>query len=282
MLTIGLVELDGQTLDYFPSSGDSWKLVRLIARGGRVPARAYADPKLDAVAFLGSNIKKLHFAERALLHGKHVLADFPASGTVESARKFEAIAIGKELHVYSPNLLKNEPGFQELKRVSCNPTSKMLSLTVTCGVSAKFKGHEFQMKLAQLFDVLEWLGNSKITDISVEKSTQRLPAAALVALGSFENGVKTLLNVYSIPASKRSRLWVDVVFKDSFVHVDPYVQSIRIIRFQDKSIEELNWATSALVSLIEDFVSRIYSEREPLDLVNLERMLNLASSVIGG
>ena len=137
MLTIGLVELDGRALDYVPGSGDGWKLVRLIARGGRLPERAFSDPKLDAVAFLGSSVKKFRFAEKALMHGKHALVDFPASRTVESARKLEAVAAGKDLHVYSPNLLKYEPGFQELKRISSNSTSKMLSVTMTCGVNCE-------------------------------------------------------------------------------------------------------------------------------------------------
>ena len=83
---------------------------------------------------------------------------------------------------------------------------------------------------------MEWLGNSKIKDVCAEKSAKRSHAAALVALGAFENGLKAMLNMYSAPTSKRSRLWVDVVFKDSFVHVDPYAQSIRITSFQEESI----------------------------------------------
>jgi len=282
MLTIGLVQLDGRPFDYVPGSGDSWKLVQLIERGGRLPERAFSDPKVDALAFFGSSLKKLRFAEKALLHGKHALVDFPVSRTVEGARKVEAVAAGQDLHVYSPNLLKYEPGFQELKRISSNSTSKMLSVTVTCGVNAKLMNPKFSMKLAQLFDVMEWLGNSKIKDVCAEKSAKRSPAAALVALGSFENGLKAMLNMYSAPTSNRCRLWVDVVFKDSFVHVDPYAQSIRIARFQEESVRELNWATSALVSVVEDFVARISSGKQRLDLLNLERMLNLAGSVIEG
>jgi hypothetical protein len=91
-----------------------------------------------------------------------------------------------------------------------------------------------------------------------------------------------MLNMYSAPATKRSRLWVDVVFKDSFAHVDPYAQNIRITLFQNKPLKELNWATSALVSVIEDFVERINGGKQPLDVANLERILNLAESVIGG
>jgi len=274
------VELDGRTLDYVPSYGDGWKIVRLIAREGKPPERAFSDPKIDAIVFLGSSVNKLRFAEKALLHGKHTLVDFPASRIVESVRKFEAVAGGKDLRVYSPNLLKHEPGFQELKRISSNSASKMLSLTMTCGVNAKLMNPEFSMKLTQLFDLMEWLGNSKIKNICAVKSAKH-SAAALVALGSFENGLKAMLNLYSAPTSKRSRLWVDVVFKDSFVHVDPYAQSIRMMSFQKKSIMELNWATLALVAVIEDFISRINSGKQSLDLGNLERLLNLASSVIG-
>ena len=55
-----------------------------------------------------------------------------------------------------------------------------------------------------------------------------------------------------------------------------------MMSFQKKSIMELNWATLALVAVIEDFISRINSGKQSLDLGNLERILNLASSVIGG
>lgn len=282
MLTIGLVELDGRAFDYVPGSGDGWKLAQLIARGGRPPERAFSDPKLDAVAFLGSSVKKLRFAQKALLHGKHVLVDFPASWTVEGARLLESVAAGRGLCVYSPNLLKFEPGFQEFKRIGTDSTSKMLSVTMTCGVSSTLKNPEFSMKLAQLYDLLEWLGNSKLKDVCAEKSAKGSRSSALVALGSFENGLKLMLNLYSAPASKRSRLWVDAVFKDSFVHVDPYAQSVRITSFQERPFRELNWATSAIVGLIEDFAAQVNGEKQTLDLAGLGRMLKLAGSVIGG
>jgi len=212
------------------------------------------------------------------LDGKHVLVDFPTSLTVENARKIGAIANETGLCVYSPNLLNYEPGFREVKRINAS-TGSMTSLTVNCGVSERLISPEFSTKLVQLLDVMEWLEESKIRSISAEKCKGRSGASALVALVSFANSTKGMLNLYSSP-SARHRLWVDVVFKESFLHIDPYAQSIRITSFQGKAVEELNWASSPLISLVEDFTAQIKQGKQQLDLVNLERLLKLAASVI--
>ncbi|HUO41386.1 MAG TPA: hypothetical protein VMU35_00295 [Methylomirabilota bacterium] len=278
MITIGLVELTG-TLDYIPESGDGWKLIKLVAKQGIVPVRAFSNPKLNAVAFLGPSVRRPQLAETAAEKGKHVLLDFPASRTIKSARRIESIATSNDVIVYSPNLLKYEPGFQEVKRISS--MSKMTSLTVTCGIDAKPTSAEASMKLAQLLDATEWLAGSKISNLRAEKSSRRSRVSALVALGSFENGVKVMLNLYSAP-SKRSRLWIDAVSKASFLHVDPYAQTVRLTQFQAESARELNWATSPLTSMIEDFIIQVNRGKEPMDLANLERMLNLSDSVTAG
>jgi predicted dehydrogenase len=243
--------------------------------------RAISDSKLGALAILGPSPKKARLVEKALLRKKHVLVDFPAAQRVEEARKLAAIASGKELCIYSPNLLIAEPGLQELKHAASRSTGKLLSLTITCGLNAKLSSPNFTMKVAQLLDLAEWLGGAKFKDVCAEKSVKGSRAAALVALASFDNGIKAMLNMYSAPVMGHGRLWVDGVFEDSVVHVDPYAQSIRIAAFHDKSTKSVSWATASLIAAIEDFIDRINAEKEPLDLENLGRMLNLARMVAG-
>lgn len=277
MYTVGLVELGGTELGYVSASGNSWKLVQLAARG-RIPEHAFSNPKIGAIAIIGQSPEKAPLAEKALLRKKHVLVDFPPAQTVDWARKLEAIAAEKGVCIYSPNLMKTETGFQELKRLMDNSTSKMLSVTMTCRVDAKLRSLGFSMKLAQLLDVIEWVAGSRIKEIYGETSAKRSHSAALVALASFDTGLRVLLNMYSAPF-RSTRLWVDVVFKDSVVHVEPYAQSIRVTPFQEKSMREVNWATSSLTATIEDFMAHISSEKQVLDLENLERMFGLARAV---
>jgi predicted dehydrogenase len=281
MVTIGVAGFGAKELDYVPTSGDGWKLVRLAAKKRKVTTHALSDARLDAVALFDPNREKARLAEKALLSKKHVLIDFPATDVVEKARKLQAIASERNLCLDSPNLLRTEPGFQELKRMIAGSSNKMFSLTVGCGVGVRDMSHEFSMKLAQLLDLMEWLSSSKIKDVSGERSTKHAPTAALVALISYDNEVKGMLNMYSAPTVEHVRLWVDVVFEDSVVHVDPYAQSVRIAPFRGKS-SDVNWATESLVTAIEIFVAHINGEPKPLDLQNLERMLNIARVLIGG
>jgi predicted dehydrogenase len=282
MMTIGLIEVGGERLDYMPVSADGWKLVHLAAKSRRQLERALSNPKLDAVAILGPSPKKTRLAEKALVNKKDVLVDFPAAATFQKAAKLNKIATRVEQRIYSPNLLRTESGLHELKRIIAHSASTLLSLTVTCGVEAEQGKPEFSMKTAQVLDALEWLGDSRMREVSTEKSAVRSSATALVTLGSFDNGLKAMLNMYSAPPrGNHSRLWIDAVFGDSVVHVDPSAQSIGIASFRNESIKNVNWAAPSLITAIEDFISCMKAEKQPLDLENLQRILKLADMVVG-
>jgi predicted dehydrogenase len=282
MMTIGLIEVGGERLDYVPVTADGWKLVHLPAKNRRQLERALSNPNLDAVAILGLSPEKTRLAEKALVNKKHVFVDFPAAEAFQRAAKLNKIATRAEQRIYSTNLLRIEPGLHELKRIITDSASKLLSLTVTCGAKAKLFGPEFPMRTAQVLDAIEWLGGSTFREVSTERSAVKSSAAALVTLVSFDNGLKAMLNMYSAPArGNHSRLWIDAVFADSVVHVDPLAQSIEIASFRNESVKNVNWATPSLIAAVEDFISCMKGEKQPLDLENLKRMLKLADMVVG-
>ena len=282
MMTIGLIEVGGERLDYVPVTADGWKLVHLTPKNRRQLERALSNPNLDAVAILGLSPKKTRLAEKALVNKKHVFVDFPAAEAFQRAAKLNEIATRAEQRIYSPNLLRIEPGLHELKRIITDSASKLLSLTVTCGAKARPFGPEFSMRTAQVLDAIEWLGGSTLREVSTERSAVSSSAAALVTLVSFDNGLKAMLNMYSAPArGNHSRLWIDAVFADSVVHVDPLAQSIGIASFRNESVKDVNWAAPSLIAAVEDFISCMKAEKQPLDLENLQRMLKLADMVVG-
>jgi predicted dehydrogenase len=283
MMTIGLIEVGGQRLDYVPVTADGWRLVQLASKNRRQLERALSSPKLNAVAILGSSPEKTRLAEQALVNKKHVLVDFPVAEAFQKAAKLNKIATRVERCIYSPNLLRTEPGLQELKRIITHSASKLLSLTVTCGVKARPGGPEFSMRTAQILDAIEWLGDSALREVSNERSAVSSSAAALVALVSFDNELKAMLNMYSAPArGNHHRLWIDAVFADSVVHLDPRAQSIKIASFRNESVNNVNWATQPLLTTIEDFISCMKAENLQLDSENLQRMLKLTGMVVIG
>jgi hypothetical protein len=111
MIALGLIEVGGERLDYMPVSADGWKL-HLAAKNRGQLERALSNPKLDAVAILGLSPKKTRLAEKALVNKKHVLVDFPAAEAFQRAAKPNKIATRAEQRIYSPNLLRIEPGLR--------------------------------------------------------------------------------------------------------------------------------------------------------------------------
>jgi hypothetical protein len=129
---------------------------------------------------------------------------------------------------------------------------------------------------------VQWLVGSTLSEMFTEKSKVSQSAAALVTLASFDNGVKAMLNLYANSSrGAGSRLWVDAVFLDSVVHVDPAAQSIRVTSFRDESVKKVNWATPPLITALEDFIENMKAERQGMDLENLQRVLKLAGEVVG-
>ena len=282
MMTIGLIEVGDERVDYMPNTVHGSKLVQLVQKNQRQLERAISNPKLDAVAIFGLSPRKKSLAEKVLREKKHVFVDFPVAEAFQKAAKLGRTATKEGQRIYSPNLLRTEPGLKELKRNIQNSSSKLLSLTVTCGVKAKPGGSAFRMKAVQVLDVLEWLADSRLREVATQRTTIRSSAAALVTLASFDSGVTVMLNMYSTPArSNHPRLWIDAVFTDSVVQVNPHAQSIRVTLFQNESVESRNWATPSLVEAIEEFISCMKSDLRPLELENLKRIFKLADMVVG-
>ena len=157
MMTIGLIEVGNERTDCMPNAVHGSKLVKLVQKNRRQLERAISNPKLDAVAIFGLSPSKNLLAEKALMEKKSVFVDFPVAETFEKTIKLDRTATKEGQRIYSPNLLRTEPGFQELKRKIQDPTSKLLSLTITCAVKAKSECSEFRMKVVQILDALEWL-----------------------------------------------------------------------------------------------------------------------------
>jgi hypothetical protein len=282
MLTIGLVEVGGESIHYVPSVGDGWKLLRLASNNRRQLEGALSNLKLDAVVVLGPSAKKSRIARRVLGNKKHVLVDFPAAETLRKATELNKAAMKGGQYIYSPNLLRTEAGLVELKRIITNSTSNLLSLTVTCGVNAKPSDPGFPMRTAQVLDAVEWLVGSTLSEVSTERSKVSPSAAALVTLASFDNGIKAMLNLYAtFSRGAGSRLWVDAVFLDSVVHVDPIAQSVRVTSFRNESVKSVNWATPPLTAAVEDFIENMKVERQGIDLEHLQRALKWTVKVVG-
>ena len=200
MFKVGLVEL-GKRLDYVPLTADGWRFVRLVSKRkhGKMSDNVFSDSDLKAIAILGHGPEKFRLARKALMKRKHLLVDFPAAGTVEKARLLSDEAIRNNTLLYSPNLLKAEPRAERsLSGESDDSTGRLLSLTVTCGFDAKRNSPEFLMLVAQLLDGIEWVVDAKFTEVYCEKSVIRSSVSALVVLASFDNGVKAMLNIYSV------------------------------------------------------------------------------------
>jgi predicted dehydrogenase len=282
-MTLGLIEFGGRQPDNLPLAADGWRLIRLTAKNRRQSERTLSNPRLDAVAIVSVSPEKTHLAELALANKKHVLIDFPASDQPLRAAKLNKIATSVDKRIYTPNLLRTEPGVQELKRIITSPASKLLSLTVTYGVTTRLKDSGFFMRTVQILDAMEWLVGSTFTHLSTERSAVNSRAEGLVVLASFESGISAMLNMYSAPANGYcSPLWIDAVLADSVVHVDTQAQSLRVTSFRNEAVKNINWATPSLTVAIEDFIAYIKTEKQPFGVGGLERALRLAAVVLSG
>jgi len=270
-------------LGHQPTQGRGWKLIWLPATGAKKEPseRAIVGPKLDAVAIIGLGPMKARYAQKALLSGKHALVDFPLSHEFKEILRLQRIAEERKLCLHSPNLLRTESSIQELKRMTHRPSGRILSLTLTCSVNTRFKRTDFAAKFVQLLDLSEWLTNSKCIQAHGKISTIHPSITASVVTLCLESGVIGLVNLYSTPSNSPGRLWIDAVFEDSLLHVDPFAQAVRLSRFRDNASESVNWAPSSLSIALEDFVACIRSKELYSIPDETERIFDLARSTMG-
>jgi len=280
LLTIGLIDLHKTRLDYVPTGLDGWKLVQLAHESQDRFERSLRNSTLDAVAIIGSSTKKALLAKKALLQSKPVLVDFPAAESPQIMTELRKIAAKAGQHIYSPNLLRNEQGLEELKLRITQSAGKLLSLTITYGASIKPNKPELTMTTVQVLDTIEWLCESRLDELITEK-TSNASSAALVMLASLDNGVKALLNICSAGMGDHAdRFWIDAVFSNAILHVDPRAQSVRIAPFRNRTVKTINWGTPSLVIAIESFTRFVREETLSLGLENTDRIFNLARKVL--
>ncbi|HUK27917.1 MAG TPA: hypothetical protein VLV31_05800 [Candidatus Acidoferrales bacterium] len=280
MLTIGLVDLRKERLDYVPTRLDGWKLVQLAHESQERFERSLRNSTLDAVAIIGSCTRKTLLAKKALLQGKPVLVDFPPADSPLRITELTKLATKAGQPIYSPNLLRNEQGLKELKQRITLSAGAILSLTIMYGANIRPNKPELTMKTIQVLDTIEWLCESSLDELITEK-TSNASSTGLVTLASLDNGVKVLLNICS--AAMRGypdRFWIDAVFSNGVVHVDPRAQSIRITSFRDGAVKTVNWGTSSLVVAIENFTKYVRGEVQSSGLENADRIFKLARKVL--
>jgi len=281
MLTIGLIALE-KSYQIEPSEvSGNWKLVQLARKGSRnVSSELKAKAKkLDAVAIVGCHSAKVRYAREALSLGKHVMVDFPVGQTSEETRRLKDLATSKDLQLHSPNLLKTEPGVNELKQLVEDPSSKLLSLTMNCNLATKGK-EAYSMKLAQILDLIEWIAGAKCKEVWARRSTQTASAAACVILTSHDNGVKTLLNLRSNSMIDVSTFRAECIFENLMVHLNPWAQSILVERFGGTSVTNVNWAVHTLQNALTNFQRLIDGGSEDLLLEDSDRILGLARQLL--
>ena len=282
MLTIGLIALEKGCQTEPSEINGNWKLVQLARKGSRSVASELkaGAKKLDAVAVVGCHPAKARFAREALSLGKHVMVDFPAGKTSEETRRLKELARSKDLQLYSPNLLKTEPGVNELKQLVEDPSSKLLSLTINCNFATKGK-EAYSMKLAQMLDLVEWIAGAKCAEAWARGSTRTVSAAAHVILTSHENGVKTLLNLRSNSMIGVSTFRADCILENLIVHLNPWAQSVLLERFGGTSVARVNWAVHTLQKALTNFQSLIDGGAKDLRLDDdSDRILGLTRQLL--
>lgn len=281
MMTIGLIALEkGYQTEPREISGN-WKLVQLARKAPRnVLSELKAGArKLDAIAVVGCHLAKARYGREALSLGKHVMVDFPAGQTSEETRRLKELARSKDLQLYSPNLLKTEPGMNELKQLVEDPSSKLLSLTMNCNFATKGK-EAYSMKLAQILDLVEWIAGAKCTEAWARGSTQTVSTAAHVILTSHDNGVKTLLNLRSNSMIDVSTFRADCIFENLIVRLNPWAQSILVESFGGTPVTRVNWAVHTLQNALTNFRSLINGGSEDLRLEDSDRILRLTHQLL--
>jgi hypothetical protein len=284
MQKIGLLLLDESVArDHpVPTQGPDWDIAHLY-RYGDAKTRLYRvirDPATTAVVALGLSPRKIAYAKKALSLGKHVLADFPCAHSPAEVTKLEQLASTKRLCLCSPNLLKAERGLQELRRLASGSDNKLRSLTVTCGMSGKYGQDHLWMRLVQLFDLVEWIADSRCLSVYSEAFTMRQSVRAYSILMSLETGVKGLCNLYSVSSKISQHIWVDGVFHDCILRASLGAQSVKVNYFKGAVSENVDWSPSSLNSVLDDFATEIRKENRISDLQHARRVFELADMVI--
>ena len=277
MLTIGIIELDDRCEVDLARIDAGWNIVQLTSKSLRSrPLKAQPMlGELNAIAILGTHPAKFRYAREALSLSKHVMVDFPPGGTPNEVLLLRELAERKGVRFHSPNLLKTEPGMREFRRTVDDPSSKLLSLTVSCNLTARGEVARLT-KLMQMLDLVEWMAGAKSVESRAQKSARVAGASAQVILLTHENGVKSLLNLRSTHSSSFPTFWVDGIFDNSIVHLNPHGQSILVGRSDANGIRRVNWAEPALKYALRDFMSLIGNESARSDLTNFERIFQLA------
>ncbi len=235
--------------------------------------------KSGAFAIIGAGPKKADFAREALLLRKHVLSDFPAGLTWSEVARLKQISASKGVLFYSPNLLRFEAGINELSQMVDRGASKLLSVTISCDLAGRGEQTQLLMKFAQIIDMIEWLVGSKCVDVRQEKSHRVGSATARVVLMSHQNDVKTLLNL-RCGASRNSSLWIDCIFNDSIVHVDPKSQSVRLVSSSNASHSEVNWTVQPLSKAIGAFKMMMRHGSGESDFNSQRRLIQLTRELV--
>jgi hypothetical protein len=255
------------------------KLFSLLGPRGQ-PLRLGAKLKgVEAIAIVGTDIRKTSYARKALSLGKHVLVDFPPGLECNELLRLQELAARNDLCFYSPNLLKAKAGVHELKNMASDTSSKLLSLTLNYNITGMTNQTEKSMKLAQILDLAEWIAGSQCVEIRGEKSCQTPFATAQVVLISHENGVKTLLNIRSTHVMKIPAFWIDGIFENSIVHLSPLAQSILVEPVSNTSVTRVNWGASILEQALKEFQIMVKEGPRDCHLENLQRTVALAREV---
>lgn len=280
MPTIGVIMLHASSHVQRPGISGDWRIEQLAAgKSRRILSQLKTDAEgLDAVAIIGFDAKKTEYARKALSLRKHVLVDFPAAQTLGEISELRKLASESHLCLYSPNLLKYEPGVRELKTMA-EPPSRMLSITISSSLVGAGKGVEHSMKLAQIINFIEWMAGSECVEIRGEKSAGALRPTAHVALMSHQNGIKTLMNLLFVSARSAPRFWLDVIFDKSVAHLDLYAQSIRVEPFGRVAPRFIDWAVSPLDRALKGFRMNIDSGAEEADTTNFQHVVELVRAV---
>jgi len=256
---------------------DDWKIIKVSPSVAVSQFKAKLK-KCGAFVIVGIGSKKADFAREALSLGKHVLSDFPAGLTWTEVARLKEISASNGVRFCSPNLLRFEPGMNELRQMVGGVSSRLLSFTISYGLAGRVEQTRFLMKFAQILDLAEWLVGSKCADVRQETSGTLLSANARVVLMSHENGVKTLLNL-RCGSSRNCSLWIDGIFEDSIIHVDPRAQSVRLGSSRNASSSEVDWAVSPLSRAMGAFKMMIDGGSEEPDFSSQRRLIELATEL---
>jgi len=277
MMTIGLMALEGDVRTETSTITNDWEISRLHPNVG-VPQFKVKLKRCEAFAFIGASLKKAKLTRIALSLGKHVLNDFPPAATWNEVERLKEISISNHVYFYTPNLLQFRTGMNALREMVDRKTSQLLSLTISCGFGGRADKTYSLMKFAQIIDLAEWLVGSKCANVSQEKSERNSAANARILLISHENDVKTLLNLCFGPRLRDS-LWIDAIFTDSIIHLDPNSQNLRFAVSRGVS-SEVDWSAPPLSRAMNEFKMIIGGSSEMTNFSTQRRLLELTRQLL--